>query len=167
MMNEVTWHEHCSNLKVKEGGGLVCPVCRIVIDVRGVFSTLAKWGGYKASGGETAEEYFSKHGSIIAKSNCEHLRYLGFLDASSFIDKNDLGKKFAEDPKFEEERIKEMQQGTDYSVFREWLLENEGGIMVDLSTYWEEFWGTDTKGTYHDIKNAGLVVIFQDVSVLG
>ena len=55
MMNEVTWHEHCSNLKVKEGGGLVCPVCRIVIDVRGVFSTLAKWGGYKASGGETAE----------------------------------------------------------------------------------------------------------------
>ena len=168
MMNEVTWHEHCSNLKVKEGGGLVCPVCCTVIDVSGVFTTLAEWGKLGAMRtGKTAEEYFSEHYTKIPKSNCEHLRYLGFLDASSFIDKNDLGKKFAEDPKFEEERIKEMQQGTDYSVFREWLLENEGGIMVDLSTYWEEFWGTDTKGTYHDIKNAGLVAIFQDVPVPG
>ena len=166
MMEERTWKEHCSKLEVSDDTGLVCPVCCTELDVSGVFTTLAKWGGFKRTG-KTAEEYFSEHDTIIPKSNCEHLRYLGFLDGSSFVDKNDLGKKFAEDPKFEEERTKEMQEGTDYSVFREWLISNEGGIMVDLSTYWEIWQRTDTKGTYHDIKDAGLVAIFQDVSVLG
>lgn len=165
-MEERTWEEHCSKLKVSDNSGLVCPVCCTVIDVSGVFSTLAKWGGFMRTG-KTAEEYFSEHDTIIPKYNCEHLRYLGFLNpfASSFIDKNDLGKKFAEDPTFEEERTKEIQEGTDYSVFREWLISNEDGIMVDLSTYWAD--KPDPKRAYQAIRSAGLVAIFQDVPVPG
>jgi hypothetical protein len=167
MMEERTWKEHCSKLEVSDNFGLVCPVCCTELDVSSVFTTLAKWGGFTRTG-KTAEEYFSEHDTIIPKSNCEHLRYLGFLDpfASSFIDKNDLGKKFAEDPTFEEARTKEMYGGKS-GVFREWLLENEDGVMVDLGTYWKEFLGTDKKGRFHDIKNAGLVAIFQDVPVPG
>ena len=164
-MEERTWQEHCSRLEVPDSSGLVCPVCCTVIDVSGVFSALVKWS--EAAKKQTVEEYFLGHGAIIPEDDCEHLRYLGFSsEAITFIDKNDLGKKFAEDPTFEEARTKEMYGGKP-GVFREWLLENEDGVMVDLGTYWKEFLGTDKKGTFHDIKNAGLVAIFQDVPVPG
>ena len=68
-MEERTWQEHCSRLEVPDSSGLVCPVCRTVIDVSGVFTTLAEWGKLGAMRtGKTAEEYFSEHDTIIPKS---------------------------------------------------------------------------------------------------
>ena len=171
MMNEVTWHEHCKNLEVQDNSPLVCRNCGTKIVVQEIFTILQKWAAteYRVTGrGMDIEDYFYSF-ARPPESYCEHLRYLGFLDScvTNVIDKDGLGDEFVKDPKFEEERTKEMQEGTDYSVFREWLISNEGGIMVDLSTYWEIWQRTDTKGTYHDIKDAGLVAIFQDVSVLG
>ena len=110
MMEERTWKEHCSKLEVSDDTGLVCPVCCTELDVSGVFTSLATWDGFTRPG-KTAEEYFSENYTTVSISNCEHLRYLGFLDScvTNVIDKDGLGDEFVKDPKFEEERTKEMQ----------------------------------------------------------
>ena len=151
-MSERTWREHCNELGVPDSSGLFCQTCKTELDVKDLVTHLLKWGelveimskrildrgegevtpptGYTA----TPEEYFENLAENfifkLQESSCEHLRFLGFTEGLSFIDKDNLLKRFHDDPdpSIKELEEKEMYGGPiDEPVFKTWLVQKVGG----------------------------------------